>query len=95
MIHKQNLVEALADYSIATDSTVAVAVDAITERFVESIIEGNEAFDMTYEEIDVLNDAIRDAIEGFSEDAEKLVKEWNKDARDEYNDIEEAKRGQY
>jgi gas vesicle protein len=95
MIHKRSLTEAIAEYAIDTQSSVDTAVDAIAEQFVEAILESDDTLDLTYEEMDVMSEAITETLESFSEDAKKLVDEWNEDAREMEAERREALRGQY
>lgn len=95
MIHKRSLTEAIAEYAIDTQSSVDTAVDAITEQFMEAILESDDTLDLTYEEMDVMSEAITETLESFSEDAKKLVDEWNEDAREMEAERRGALRGQY
>lgn len=81
MIHKLTLVEKIADYAVETDCSIETAIEAVSEQFVEDIIHGNRKdMEMTYEEIDVLGNAITETLESFSEDVQDLIDEWNEDA---------------
>lgn len=95
MIRKQSLTETIAEYAVDTQSSIDVAVDAIAERFIEAILGSYDALDLTYEEMDVMSEAIADALDSFSEDANKLVDEWNEDAKTAENERKEALSGQY
>ena len=94
MIHKQTITEALADYMVTVNCDASTAVDALSERFIEDIVKA-EKIEPNYEEMDILNEVIVDALEDFTEDAEKLVDEWNEDARQMEEERREALRGRY
>ncbi|MBR3254579.1 hypothetical protein IKF88_02505 [Candidatus Saccharibacteria bacterium] len=94
MIHKQTITEALADYMVTVNCDASTAVDALSERFIEDIMKA-EKIEPNYEEMDILNEVIVDALEDFTEDAEKLVNEWNEDARQMEEERREALRGRY
>lgn len=94
MIHKQTITEALADYMVTVSCDASTAVDALSERFIEDIMKA-EKIEPNYEEMDILNEVIVDALEDFTEDAEKLVNEWNEDARQMEEERREALRGRY
>ena len=94
MIHKQTITEALADYMVAVNCDASTAVDALSERFIEDIMKA-EKIEPNYEEMDILNEVIVDALEDFTEDAEALVNEWNEDARQMEEERREALRGRY
>lgn len=94
MIHKQTITEALADYMVTVNCDASTAVDALSERFIEDIMKA-EKIEPNYEEMDILNEVIVDALEDFTEDAEKLVDEWNEDARQMEEERREALRGRY
>ena len=94
MIHKQTIAEALADYMVTVNCDASTAVDALSERFIEDIMKA-EKIEPNYEEMDILNEVIVDALEDFTEDAEKLVDEWNEDARQMEEERREALRGRY
>ena len=96
MIRKLTLVEKIADYAVETDCSVETAIEAISEQFVEDIVHSNHSnTEMTYEEIDVLSNAIAETLEGFSEDAQDLIDEWNEDARVVEEDRKRGLSGQY
>ena len=95
MIHKQTLTEALADYMVTVNCNADTAVDALAERFIEDIAKAERDIEPNHEEIDVLSEAIISVFESFSEDAQKLVDEWNEDAREMEKERREALRGQY
>ncbi len=88
MIHKQTITEALADYMVSTGCDASTAVDALSERFIEDIMKA-EKIEPDYEEMDILNEVIADALEDFIENAEKLVNEWDEDERQ----MDEERRG--
>lgn len=94
MIRKQTITEALADYMVTVNCDASTAVDALSERFIEDIMKA-EKIEPNYEEMDILNEVIVDALEDFTEDAEKLVNEWNEDARQMEEERREALRGHY
>lgn len=94
MIRKQTITEALADYMVTVNCDASTAVDALSERFIEDIMKA-EKIEPNYEEMDILNEVIVDALEDFTEDAEKLVAEWNEDARQMEEERREALRGRY
>lgn len=94
MIHKQTITEALADYMVTVNCDASTAVDALSERFIEDIMKA-EKIEPNYEEMDILNEVIVDALENFTEDAEALVNEWNEDARQMEEERREALRGRY
>lgn len=94
MIHKQTITEALADYMVTVNCDASTAVDALSERFIEDIMKA-EKIEPNYEEMDILNEVIVDALEDFTEDAEALVDEWNEDARQMEEERREALRGRY
>lgn len=94
MIHKQTITEALADYMVTVNCDTSTAVDALSERFIEDIMKA-EKIEPNYEEMDILNEVIVDALEDFTEDAEALVNEWNEDARQMEEERREALRGRY
>lgn len=94
MIHKQTITEALADYMVTVNCDASTAVGALSERFIEDIMKA-EKIEPNYEEMDILNEVIVDALEDFTEDAEKLVNEWNEDARQMEEERREALRGSY
>jgi hypothetical protein len=94
MIHKQTITEALADYMVTVNCDASTAVDALSERFIEDIMKA-EKIEPNYEEMDILNEVIVDALEDFTEDAEALVNEWNEDARQMEEERREALRGRY
>lgn len=94
MIHKQTITEALADYMVTVNCDASTAVDALSERFIEDIMRA-EKIEPNYEEMDILNEVIVDALEDFTEDAEKLVNEWNEDTRQMEEERREALRGRY
>ena len=94
MIHKQTITEALADYMVTVNCDASTAVDALSERFIEDIMKA-EKIEPNYEEMDILNEVIVDALEDFTEDAEVLVNEWNEDARQMEKERREALRGRY
>jgi hypothetical protein len=94
MIHKQTITEALADYMVTVNCDASAAVDALSERFIEDIMKA-EKIEPNYEEMDILNEVIVDALEDFTEDAEALVNEWNEDARQMEEERREALRGRY
>lgn len=94
MIHKQTITEALADYMVTVNCDASTAVDALSERFIEDIMKA-EKIEPNYEEMDILNEVIVDALEDFTEDAEKLVNEWNEDTRQMEEERREALRGRY
>lgn len=94
MIHKQTITEALADYMATVNCDASTAVDALSERFIEDIMRA-EKIEPNYEEMDILNEVIVDALEDFTEDAEKLVNEWNEDTRQMEEERREALRGRY
>lgn len=94
MIHKQTITEALADYMVTVNCDASTAVDALSERFIEDIMRA-EKIEPNYEEMDILNEVIVDALEDFTEDAEALVDEWNEDARQMEEERREALRGRY
>lgn len=94
MIHKQTITEALADYMVTVNCDASTAVDALSERFIEDIMKA-EKIEPNYEEMDILNEVIVDALEDFTEDAEALANEWNEDARQMEEERREALRGRY
>lgn len=94
MIHKQTITEALADYMVTVNCDASTAVDALSERFIEDIMKA-EKIEPNYEEMDILNEVIVDALEDFTEDAEKLVNEWNEDTRQMEEERREALHGRY
>lgn len=94
MIHKQTITEALADYMVTVNCDASTAVDALSERFIEDIMKA-EKIEPNYEEMDILNEVIVDALEDFTEDAEALVNEWNEDAGQMEEERREALRGRY
>lgn len=94
MIHKQTITETLADYIVTVNCDASTAVDALSKRFIEDIMKA-EKIEPNYEEMDILNEVIVDALEDFTEDAEKLVNEWNEDARQMEEERREALRGRY
>lgn len=94
MIHKQTITEALADYMVTVNCDASTAVDALSERFIEDIMKA-EKIEPNYEEMDILNEVIVDALEDFTEDAERLVNEWNEDARQMEEERREALHGRY
>lgn len=94
MIHKQTITEALADYMVTVNCNASTAVDALSERFIEDIMKA-EKIEPNYEEMDILNEVIVDALEDFTEDAERIVNEWNEDARQMEEERREALRGRY
>lgn len=95
MIRKRSLTEAIAEYAIDTQSDVDEAVGALAERFVDAILENDDALDLTYEEMDVMSEAITEALESFSGEAAKLVDEWNEDAREMEAERRRGLSGQY
>lgn len=94
MIHKQTITEALADYMVTVNCDASTAVDALAERFIEDIMKA-EKIEPNYEEMDILNEVIVDALEDFTEDAEKLVNEWNEDAREMEDERRRGLSGRY
>ena len=96
MIHKLTLVEKIADYAVETDCSIETAIEAVSEQFVEDIIHGNRKdMEMTYEEIDVLGNAITETLESFSEDVQDLIDEWNEDAIEIEDERRRGLNGQY
>lgn len=94
MIHKQTLTEALADYMVTVNCDSATASEALTERFIEDIMKA-EKIDPDHEEMDVIVESITSLLDGFAEDAEKLVNEWNEDARAMEDDRRRGLSGRY
>lgn len=79
---------------VTVNCDASTAVDALSERFIEDIMKA-EKIEPNYEEMDILNEVIVDALEDFTEDAERLVSEWNEDARQMEEERREALRGRY
>lgn len=94
MIHKQTITEALADYMVTVNCDASTAVDALSERFIEDIMKA-EKIEPNYEEMDILNEVIVDALEDFVDDAQKLVDEWNEDAREMEDERRRGLSGRY
>ena len=96
MIHKLTLAERIADYAIETDCTIETAAEAITENFVEDIIHSNRfTTELTYEEIDILSEAIAGALDKISDSAGKIINEWNEEAREMEADRKRGLSGEY
>lgn len=90
------LAEKLAEYAIECgyDNSTSV-IEGFAEKLLDGFIEGNDV-KMDDTEIEA---AIAD-LQSFIEDmlvpeADQLIIEWNRDAREEYEEREEARRGQY
>lgn len=94
MIHKQTITEALADYMVTVNCDASTAVDALSERFIEDIMKA-ENIEPNYEEMDILGEVIVDALEDFVDDAQKLVDEWNEDAREVEDERRRGLSGRY
>ena len=94
MIHKQTITEALADYMVTVNCDASTAVDALSERFIEDIMKA-ENIEPNYEEMDILGEVIVDALEDFVDDAQKLVDEWNEDAREMEDERRRGLSGRY
>ena len=94
MIHKQTITEVLADYMVTVSCDASTAVDALSERFIEDIMEA-EKIEPNYEEMDILSEVIVDALEDFVDDAQKLVDEWNEDAREMEDERRRGLSGRY
>ena len=94
MIHKQTITEALADYMVTVNCDASTAVDALSERFIEDIMKA-EKIEPNYEEMDILSEVIIDALEDFVDDAQKLVDEWNEDAREMEDERRRGLSGRY
>ena len=95
MIHKQTITEALADYMVTINCSADTAVAALADRFIEDIAKAEKDIEPNYEEMDILSEAIVGVLENFSDEAQKLVDEWNEDAREMEQERREALRGQY
>lgn len=96
MNHINTLAEELADFAInlGYDSSMD-ALESFAEALVDGFCEINQIR---------LDDVEREALESdfqiFVEDmavpeADQLIRDWNKEACEEYYEIEEARRGQY
>lgn len=93
---KNTLAEKLAEYAIkcGNDNSSSV-VDGFAEQLLDGFIAGN-GIDMDDTEIEAANADLIDFIEDMLvPEADQLITEWNRDACEEYEEREEARRGQY
>lgn len=96
MKHENTLAGMLAEYAISRgyDSAIEV-VEGFAEILADGFCEGNGVELDNTERI-----AIEADLQSFIEDmavpeADQLISDWNAEAREEYYEIEEARRGQY
>jgi len=90
------LAEKLAEYAIARgyDDSTSV-IEGFAEELLDGFIKGNEV-EMDDTEIEAMNADLMSFVEDMLvPEADQLIIEWNRDAREEYEEREEARRGQY
>ena len=90
------LAEKLAEYAIECgyDNSTSV-VEGFAEQLLDGFIEGNKV-EMDDTEIEAMNADLINFIEDMLvPEADQLITEWNRDAREAYEEREEARRGQY
>lgn len=96
LCRKESLAEKLAEYAIEcgyNDSTSVV--EGFAEQLLDGFIDGNKV-KMDDTEIEAMNaDYINFIEDMLVPEADQLIIEWNRDAREEYEEREEARRGQY
>lgn len=90
------LAEKLAEYAIECgDNDSSGVVEGFAEQLLDGFIEGN-GVNLDDTEIEALNADFINFIEDMLvPEADQLISDWNKEAREEYYEIEEARRGQY
>lgn len=90
------LAEKLAEYAIECGYDNSSSVEeGFAEQLLDGFIEGNKV-EMDDTEIEAMNaDYINFIEDMLVPEADQLIIEWNRDAREEYEEREEARRGQY
>lgn len=90
------LAEKLAQHAIdcGYDSSMSV-MDSFVETLVDGFCDGNN-LELDDTEASALDADLREFIEEMVvPEADQLIAEWNRDAQEEYEEREEARRGQY
>ena len=92
----EKLAEKLAQHAIdcGYDSSISV-MDSFVETLVDGFCDGNN-LELDDTEASALDADLREFLEDMVvPEADQLIAEWNRDAREEYEEREEARRGQY
>lgn len=94
---KSSGAEALAEYAIKINCESAQdAAAAFAERWAESISESDTEMYLTDDEYKDFEAVLKDFVEDkLVPAAEDLIKEWNENAREDYEVMEEGRRGEY
>ena len=93
---KNTLAEKLAEYAIKCgDDNSSNVVDGFAEQLLDGFIAGN-GVELDDTEAEAMNADLINFIEDMVvPEADQLIAEWNRDAQEEYEEREEARRGQY